>query len=438
MISDTNTPRTILGALTAFVVLAVALAPLASSRSATEFDGGDFFSVGTLAMGVTVVLAVAVAGVLMRYRRRTAAATAGVGLVLELLGLHSLTAPALIPLGAGIALGAVTVATASAVGAVAGTMSAVLAPGALTAPALPRRYADYLSGPYPFQPTGAVVAVVALVLIVGTAIVWWNEAAPDRPHEPGHRRTLLVAELLVVFGLIGTWWVVGAQLWMVVLVVIAATAITVVSARALPSGLLLMATAAATSLIVTTTNRPTTFESVSIGSDISAAVPIGIAIVAAAAIGAYRPAPRVGYAVLAILSAAAIVTYIGPPTPTWGTSLVMDVVATALATYAVTSAVRREPGGIDPPRLLLGLGVLFGPTAFAVLLRNRMDFGWTAYTPLTSATSYAPSADLAISSCLALVVVAVCCYAHLRLESNNRQGPPINRSNPLPPDAETP
>ena len=103
----------------------------------------------------------------------------------------------------------------------------------------------------------------------------------------------------------------------------------------------------------------------------------------------------------------------------------------------------REPPRTGASRALVGLGVIFGPTALALLVYPQFDYGWTAYTPLdenkpfngiTTVGPFEISTDILILDAVALIIVAVCAYVSLRLGRINRSvPPPISRSDPSTP-----
>ncbi len=449
--------RTLLVALsgvTAFVVTVVALAPFVNSQSTSISTGDRFWSISTIGAGVLAVVAVGTAAMMARCRLRTAAMTVFGGLLLELPGLYDHNFEALSPVGAGVAVGAVTVAAAPRVRAasVAGTIVAVhVSDSLLDEDAIPRRYADYIAdNTNQFQPPVLGATLLALALAAAcVAAFWFHDFDKDHPKERMAVRPVTIAAVLTLFGVAANWWFEITTVTAAVPLLLVALVITVICARVLGDGgrILLMCTAAVATLAAVSANRPATEAMEWSKTPASTAVVIGVVIVAAAAIGAIAPSRVVGYGLLLAVTVAGIVSYATSPSPKIGDVLTISdllvAFTSAVVTYAIASAMYREPPRTGASRALVGLGVIFGPTALALLVYPQFDYGWTAYTPLdenkpfngiTTVGPFEISTDILILDAVALIIVAVCAYASLRLGRVNRSGPPpISRSDPSTP-----
>ncbi|MDI9916186.1 hypothetical protein [Rhodococcus sp. IEGM 1379] len=438
MHADMRTLRITLSALTAFVVIVVVLAPFVSSQRTSMSSGERFWSIGTIGTGVLAVVAVGTAAGLVRSRTRTAAMVALAGILLELPGLHNQAFEAFAPVAAGVALGAVTSTLPKSLLAtsVAGVLVAVYVSTAILDPnALPRRYSDYLAqDASQFQPPFTVVTLAALGLTALSILVFWNHNTDNR-HDPDADATqrreqmavrpVVITAVLTLTGLIVNWWFEVTTVWAAVPVLMGALAVTVIAALALGNGshILLMSTATAASLAVVVANRPP--EAVTLAQELTAAraLSLGALIVAAAVLAAFRPSVVVSYGLLFVLTVAGFANYSARTTPL---SEFLVVIAGAAAAYAIISAKMSEPPRTGGSRLLVGLGVIFGPTAFALLVYPRFSYGWTDYTPLegeAAVSRFEPSSDLVILGCTALVIVTVCAYTSHRLRNVSRSGP---------------
>lgn len=434
-----RTPRLILGGVTAFVVTVVGLAPFLESQSRSIWSGDRFWSIGTIGAGVLAVVAVGTAAGLARTRIRTSALVAFGGLLLELPGLYYQAFEALSPVGAGVALGAITVTIPRMVRAatVAGVLVAVFVSDALLDPtAVPRRYADYLAqDTTQFQPPIVAATLIALGLTALTALVWWRSNADRHRDEPPERmavRPVVISAVLTLMGVAVNWWITINTVWAAIPVVACAILVTVIAARVLEKGgqILLMSTAAAAMLASAVANSLSASVSTGASAPVPTAIFLTVLIIAAATLAAFRPSLVGGYIVLVVLSVAGIASYVATTTFSSENALsVSDVlirICGAGAAYTIVSAMQSEPARTGASRLLVGLSVIFGPTALALLVYPQFSYGWTDYTPITGATTasrFEPSDDVLILNGTALVIVVVCAYASRRLRLISQSGP---------------
>ena len=434
-----RTPRLILGGLTAFVVTVVGLAPFLESQSRSIWSGDRFWSIGTIGAGVLAVVAVGTAAGLARTRIRTAALVTLGGLLLELPGLYYQAFEALSPVGAGVALGAVTVTIPRMVRAatVAGVLVAVFVSDTLLDPtAVPRRYADYLAqDTTQFQPPIVAATLTALGLTALTTLIWWRSNADRHRDEPPERmavRPVVISAVLTLMGVALNWWITINTVWAAIPLVACALLVTVIAARVLENGgqILLMATAAAAMLATSVANSLSSSVSTEVSAPLPTAIFLTVLIIAAATLAAFRPSLVVGYALLVALSVAGIVSYVATTTFSLDNAMsVSDIlirVCGAGAAYTIVSAMQSEPARTGASRLLVGLGVIFGPTAFALLVYPQFSYGWTDYTPITGDTAvsrFAPSDDVLILNGAALAIVVICAYASYRLRLVSQSGP---------------
>ena len=389
--------RTLLVALsgvTAFVVTVVALAPFVNSQSTSISTGDRFWSISTIGAGVLAVVAVGTAAMMARCRLRTAAMTVFGGLLLELPGLYDHNFEALSPVGAGVAVGAVTVAAAPRVRAasVAGndccraclgftssTKTLFLGGTRTTSPTTPTSFNHQCWGQHCSR---------SLWPPPGVAAFWFHDFDKDHPKERMAVRPVTIAAVLTLFGVAANWWFEITTVTAAVPLLLVALVITVICARVLGDGsrILLMCTAAVATLAAVSANRPATEAMEWSKTPASTAVVIGLVIVAAAALGAIAPSRVVGYGLLLTVTVAGIVSYATSPSPKIGDVLTISdllvAFTAAVVTYAIASAMYREPPRTGASRALVGLGVIFGPTALALLVYPQFDYGWTAYTPL--------------------------------------------------------
>ncbi|MFE4498750.1 hypothetical protein ACFRFQ_02750 [Rhodococcus sp. NPDC056743] len=434
-----RTPRLILGGLTAFVVTVVGLAPFLESQSRSIWSGDRFWSIGTIGAGVLAVVAVGTAAGLARTRIRTAALVTLGGLLLELPGLYHQAFEALSPVGAGVALGAVTVTIPRMVRAatVAGVLVAVFVSDTLLDPtAVPRRYADYLAqDTAQFQPPIVAATLTALGLTTLTTLIWWRSNADRHRDEPPERmavRPVVISAVLTLMGVALNWWITINTVWAAIPLVACALLVTVVAARVLENGgqILLMATAAAAMLATSVANSLSSSVSTEVSAPLPTAIFLTVLIIAAATLAAFRPSLVIGYALLVALSVAGIVSYVATTTFSLDSAMsVSDIlirVCGAGAAYTIVSAMQSEPARTGASRLLVGLGVIFGPTAFALLVYPQFSYGWTDYTPITgdtAASRFEPSGDVLILNGAALAIVVICAYASHRLRLISQSGP---------------
>jgi hypothetical protein len=317
--------------------------------------------------------------------------------------------------------------------------------------AIPRRYADYIAdNTNQFQPPVLGATLLALALAAAcVAAFWFHDFDKDHPKERMAVRPVTIAAVLTLFGVAANWWFEITTVTAAVPLLLVALVITVICARVLGDGsrILLMCTAAVATLAAVSANRPATEAMEWSKTPASTAVVIGLVIVAAAAIGAIAPSRVVGYGLLLTVTVAGIVSYATSPSPKIGDVLTISdllvAFTAAVVTYAIASAMYREPPRTGASRALVGLGVIFGPTALALLVYPQFDYGWTAYTPLdenkpfngiTTVGPFEISTDILILDAVALIIVAVCAYVSLRLGRINRSvPPPISRSDPSTP-----
>lgn len=437
---DHRTLHVPLSGVTAFVVTVVALAPFVNSQALSISTGDRFWSIGTIGAGVLAVVAVGTAAAMARCRRRTAALTTIGGIAAALPGLYDHTFESLSPVGAGIALGAVAVLAAPRALAtlIAGTLVAVHISHYLLDPgAVPRRYANYIAeDTNQFQPPLAIATVTALVLAALCAAAFWRpDPGAANTREVIAMRPVAIAAVLTLLGVAANWLIEITTVAAAAVPLLVAVIATVVSARVLGNGgrLLLMSTAAAACLATVSANRPATSAADwSSAPALTAALFVAI-IVGASGVAAARPSVEIGYGALLLLTAAGLVNYVVAPDT--GTVLsigdLLVVVGAAAASYALTSAVKLEPPRTGASRSLVGLGVIFGPTALALLVYRQFDYGWTAYTPLdrneplrgvTMVDSVESTTDIVLLDCMALLIVIACASAALSFERRRRPG----------------
>ncbi|WP_254922784.1 hypothetical protein [Rhodococcus sp. OK302] len=438
MHADMRTLRIALSGVTAFIVTVVVLAPFVSSSRTSMSSGDRFWSIGTIATGVLAVVAVGAASALVRSRTRTAALVALGGMLLELPGLHNQSFEAFAPVAAGITLGAITSTLPRPLlaSSVAGVVVAVYVSTAILDPnAVPRRYADYLAQDVSqFQPPIMVATLTALVLIALSILAFWNhnsdsrhdpDADPEQRREQMALRPVAIAGVLTLTGLIVNWSFNVTTVWAALPVLAGALAVTVTAAVVLGSGnhILLVATASAAALAVVVANRPP--ESVTLAQELTAArvATLSALIVVAAAIAAFRPSMIVSYGLLFTLTLAGFVNYAARTTAL--SEFIVDIAGAAVA-YSIVSALKSEPHRTGGSRLLVGLGVIFGPTAYALLVYPRFSYGSTDFTPIEGGTvvsRFEPSGDLVVLGCAALVIVTVCAYTSYRIRKISRSDP---------------
>lgn len=436
---NSRTPRLVLGGLTAFVVAVVVLAPFVDTQLRSISSGERFWSIGTIGAGVLSVVAVGTAAGLAHSRARTAALLACTGLLIELPGLYNENFEALSPVGAGVALGAITATIPRRVRAasVAGVLAGVFISDSLLDPAAePRRYANLLAqNTAQFQPPAVIATVTALVLTALTTLAYWrigNDRDPNEPREPMAVLPVVVAGALTLMGVAVNWWINISSVWAAVPVVAFALLVTVIAARTLEKGghILLMSTASAATLASVVANSL----SASVKPDVAPSTPIALLlcalIVIAAALASIRPSVVTGYCALGVLTLVGIVCYAATMAVSLGGAMavsdVLVLVTGAAATYAIVSAMQSEPRRTGASRLLVGLGVIFGPTAFALLVYPQFTYGWTDYTAISeneTAARFEPSGDVVVLGVTALVSVTVCACASRRLRRVSRSGP---------------
>lgn len=428
--------RLIFGGLTAFVVTVVVLIPFVDSQSRSISSGERFWSIGTIGAGVLAVVAVGAAAGLVRSRTRTAALVAGASLLLELPGLYDKNFESLSPAAAGVALGAITLTIPRPVRAatVAGVLVAVFTSDTLLDPnSEPRQYADYLTQDITqFQPPLTVATASALVLTLLSILVFWNHDA-DRSElrEPMSVTPVVVTGILTLLGVALNWWIEINTALTAIPVLAGALAFTVIAAFALRNGgrVLLISSASAATLasVVANSLSPSVTE---VAASARVALVLGVIIVAAAALAVFFPSVTISYGLLIGLTVAGLASYAATQSPpASGTLSISDalvVVAGGAAAYAMVSAMQSEPPRTGASRLLVGLGVIFGPTAFALLVYPQFSYGWTDYSPISGAVTLARferSNDVLILGFAALVIVVVCAYSSRQLHRVNQSGP---------------
>ncbi|MEH6793927.1 MAG: hypothetical protein V7694_07290 [Rhodococcus sp. (in: high G+C Gram-positive bacteria)] len=270
---------------------------------------------------------------------------------------------------------------------------------ALHYPDVPRRYADYLTE----SDMGTPVVVPALCVLVVVAVAWAarneNQAASPPPDRDIRTiwATLLIAigglliDAVFVFDMFQSDYGFGGRWYFGLL----AVPVLFAAAGLLPGrgGIVVLA---GTAVLLTSTTTS------GVGISVSARVwtlglvaVIAVSVAAGAALGLRWGRPMVGIAILAVVCATAL--FEQPPLDNvhYVVSLVVFPAAAAYLYVACTPA--------DPTPATLGLAV---PVAITVPM--VVTYGWTAYTPLTSAltdTSW-PETWLSTGGAFATVVLA--------------------------------
>jgi len=270
---------------------------------------------------------------------------------------------------------------------------------ALHYPAVPRRYADYLTE----SDMGTPVVVPVLCVLVVVAVAWAarNENQGESPATERDIRTVAAILLVTIGGLLlnvafvfsmfqseygfGGRWYYGL---FVVLVLFAAAAL-------LPgrSGVMVLA---GTAVLLTSTTTSGVGISVSDGVwTLGLVAVIAVSVAAGTALGLRWGRPLIGVAVLAVVCVTAL--FDSPPLDNvhYVASLIVFPAAAAYLYVACTPAA--------PTPSTLGLAI---PVAITVPM--VVTYGWTAYTPLTSAltdTSW-PEKWLSTGGASATVVLA--------------------------------
>ncbi|MCZ4519853.1 hypothetical protein O4220_15155 [Rhodococcus ruber] len=274
---------------------------------------------------------------------------------------------------------------------------------ALQHPAVPRRYADYLSE----SDIGTPVVVPVLCLLAVLAVAWAarvDDSEGSSPPELGIRTIgamllvsiggLLLAELFArsvfqsEYGLVGNWYF-GI---LVVPVLFGAAAL-------LPGrgGIMVLA---GTAVFITSTTTAGVGIEVSDGVWTLGLVAVtALAVSVGVALGLRSGRPFVGFAILAMVCVTALFEY--PPLDNvhYVASLLIFPAGAAYLYVACTSATPASPVPVT-----LGLAV---PVAITVPM--VVTYGWTAYTPLTSVMHSAtwPSTQLWFSTGAAVVTVVL-------------------------------
>lgn len=271
---------------------------------------------------------------------------------------------------------------------------------ALQHPSIPRRYADYLTE----SDIGPPVVVPVLCVLVGIAVAWAARVDRSDDHPPPERsiRTVGAILLIPVGGLLLNMLFVqmlfraedgfgGSWHFGLFVVPVLFTAAALVPGR---GGILVLA---GTAVLLTSTTTPGVGIHVSDGIWVRGLVAItAAAVVAGAALGLRWGRPFVGFATLAVVCTTALFEHSPLDNVHYAASLVIFPAATAYLYVACTPS--------TPTPLTIGLAV---PVAITVPM--VVTYGWTAYTPLTSAlhNSTWPSMELWLPTGAAVVTVVL-------------------------------
>ncbi|QCB49886.1 hypothetical protein E5720_07765 [Rhodococcus sp. PAMC28707] len=346
------------------------------SHNFAFFSGGDRLDVffDSAASGATLGAIVAVVIATVVSRTRSSGAAAGFGIVL--LGVVSLLQPAgelqLRALAAGLILGGVAALTgirerrtlqcALVVGVVSGAVMA----GPLESEGMSRRYADYLEPAAPQTYLTVALGVFAVLLAVSA----WMKAFEKEPVSVDNKsRVLLVGIVIPVAGLVLYWlfqrsvWSLGTgeamqNRWLLGLVVIP---LLVGAAFALPAASGAVVLAALAYLGAGSTGS---FE-------MSTALVFVALLVAGSVVGWRWRSPMTGFALLAVVAATGLFT--DPP---------LDWINMGANVFVLPFAVGLLYASLlptDAPAATMSV-----TTPIAVSIPIVAEFGWTAYTPLST------------------------------------------------------
>lgn len=391
------------------VVCSAFLAGLLLPPSGALFGDPGVLEVLTSAEGGGAGLAVIVAAViavLVRSSTLLAALSISAAAVAGVLALLDSAAPMSVVVG-GVLLGCAAVqahSRRSQAALVASFLSGLLATSpieALQYGDVPRRYADYLSE----SQFGPPVVVPALAVLVIVAALWSLRTRADvGPPQGRDRRSIAAALAVPVCGLVlhiafvhsvfggsvfggdfGGRWYFG----------VLAVPVLFAVAALLP-GRGGMPVLAGTAMIVTSSTVAGV--AVEVGVDrlwtFALVLIVVVTVGAGAALGVRLRRPGIGIVVLALVCLSALFDLTPADSVAFFAGLVLFPAAAAYTFVACTPT--------DPLPLTIGLMV---PVAVTVPLIT--SYGWTAYTPLTSADSstFSPDAELWLSTGVSVAAV---------------------------------
>lgn len=397
------------------IVLSGLLAGLLSQSDGVDIFGdtsvgGVVFSSGGGGVAVAVILA---SGLAMLVRRRNILAGLSIAAAIGA-GVTALMVPSdLAEVVAGGVLLGCTAVRANGVRArqallIGSFLVGLLSAGAVEAlqhPSIPRRYADYLTE----SDIGPPVVVPVLCVLVVIAVA--SAARVDRSddHAPPERSIRPVGAILLISigglllnmlfvqmlfraedGFGGSWY------FGLVVVPVLFGAAALLPGR---GGILVLA---GTAVLLTSTTTAGVGIDVSDGIWVLGLVAItAVAVTVGAALGLRWGRPIVGFATLAVVCTTAL--FERPPWDNvhYAASL---VIFPAAAAYLYVACTRATTIPSTPTPLTIGLAV---PVAITVPM--VVTYGWTAYTPLTSALHHStwPSAELWLSTGAAVLAVVL-------------------------------
>ncbi|MGV8872009.1 MAG: hypothetical protein ACOH2Q_05760 [Rhodococcus sp. (in: high G+C Gram-positive bacteria)] len=275
---------------------------------------------------------------------------------------------------------------------------------ALQHPAVPRRYADYLTE----SDMGTAVVVPVLCVLVVIATVWAARyPGGESPPRTVDIRTAAAVVLVPLGGLLLSMLFVHGlfqgnsgfeQRWYLGLLVVP----VLFAVAALLPGRGGMYVLAGTAVLLTSTTTAGVGIDVEDRTGVLVLVAVtAVAVTAGVAIGSHWGRPWVGIALLAVVCVTAL--FESPPWDNvhYAASL---VIFPAAAAYLYLSCAPAGPVPTNPLPATLGLAV---PVAITVPM--VVTYGWTAYTPLTSidTSTFSPSADLWLSTGAAFATVVL-------------------------------
>ncbi|MDJ0363095.1 hypothetical protein [Rhodococcus sp. H29-C3] len=349
------------------------------------FSGGDRLDVFfySAASGATLGAIVAVVIATVVSRTRIAGAAAGFGVVL--LAVVSLVQPAgqlqLRALAAGLILGGVAALTGMRerrtlqCALVVGVVSATVMAGPLESEGIPARYADYLEPAAPQKYLLVALGVFAALLAASA----WMKAFEKEPVPVDNKgRVLFVGIVIPVAGLVLYWlfqrsvWSLGTgeamqNRWLLGLVVIP---LLVGAAFALPAATGAVVLAALAYLGAGSTGS---FE-------MSTALVFVALLLAGSVVGWRWRSPMTGFVLLAVVAATGLFT--DPP---------LDWINMGASVFVLPFAVGLLYASLLPTNA--PAATMSVTTPIAVSIPIVAEFGWTAYTPLsTIEPTFSPTA----------------------------------------------